>query len=232
MLSKICCSYSCAVIAALIGVAGLSAAAGAETIAGWDLTQNLSGGSNGLVATTTASGISGAAFTRNGTVTVSSATYSYDSKGWLSGDIANNVQAGFSVSSGTWDVTDLIFSAFRSGTGPSAIDVYTSVDGGSPTLFQTLSPITTSAGAAATNYDIMLNLTISSSLEVYFIADSSGLASSSTGTLRLNNVSNSSTSTNYFQFEGKQPATVPLPSASLGGIVLTGVLAVARRRKI
>jgi hypothetical protein len=232
MVSKIGLSKCCALTAALIVFTGLHRVASAATIAGWDLTQNLSGGSNGMPATTSAAGVITTSLTRNGNVTVSSASFSYDSKGWQSANTVNNVEASFFVSS-AWNVTDLIFSAFRSGTGPSSVDVYTSVDGGSLNLFQTLTPANTGTGSLATNYDLALNLTVDTDLEVFFVADATGLATSSSGTLRLNNVSDNSAAADYFQFEGNQPVSVPLPaSAAAGaiGMVIVGAGRIARRR--
>ncbi|HWB54021.1 MAG TPA: hypothetical protein VG722_07505 [Tepidisphaeraceae bacterium] len=221
----------------LAGLAAIPAATNADTIAGWDFTVNISGGTDGMAASVTAPGTS-ASITRNGTVAVSSASYSYDSKGWQSSDTTNNVALNMTVTSGgPWDVTDLLFSAFRSGTGPSVVDIYYIADASTniPTLLQSISVGTTS-GVNATNYDVPINLTISSSLSVYFVADSNGLASGASGTLRLNNVSDdNSSSATYFQLAGHQISSVPTPaefSAGMVGLLLVGAGAMARRRRI
>jgi MYXO-CTERM domain-containing protein len=222
----------------LAGFAAIPAVGNADTIAGWNFSDTASGGANNLAATVVATGIT-ATVTRNGTVVNGSATatYTYDSKGWQSSDTPNNVQVGVTVTSGgPWDVTDLLFSAFRSGTGPNVVDVYYSADGGALTLVQKLTPITTSSGPSATNYDLALNVAISSSLYVYFVADASGLASGSSGTFRLNNVSDDDTSSaTYFQLAGSQVVSVPSPAAIPGGIVglvMVGAAAAIRRRRI
>jgi len=221
---------SIAVVAASI-FAGSSAKA--STIASWDFTTNGSGFANGTTAGTTASGVTSAVITRNGGVVVNTASYSFDSSGFVANSTAANVQVGFNTST-AYNVTDLKFSAFSSNSGPGAVDVYASVNGGAATFVQTLT-VTTTSGTSATNYDITLNDTVNTSLQVYFSAhgttSANGGTLSSSGTFRLNNPGDLSSTP--FAFIGTaQSSPVPAPPAvpaALAGMLASGGLALVKR---
>jgi hypothetical protein len=213
----------------------LPAVTRAGTLAGWDLTSNASSPS-GLAATTVAAPATAAALYQNGGVSANTATYSYDSKGFVAGVQSANVEASLSVGSAT-NVTDLVFGAFASSTGPGAIAVNYSADGGALVSYGILT-IGTASGTSATNYDINFgSLFVNSSLNVFFSAanavSASGGTLGSSGTFRLNNVGDSSSTP--MAFEGAAAAApVPAPAAvpaSLGGMLLLGLGALARRRR-
>jgi hypothetical protein len=216
-------------VAAAMAIGSIAAShASAGSLAAWNLSSNASSPS-GLAATTVGSPATAGALSQNGTVSGNAASYSYDSKGFAAGVQGDNVEASLSVGAPT-TVTDLVFSAFASSTGPGTIDVYYSADGG-PLVSDGTLAIGTASGASATNYDVTFSsLTVNSSLNVYFSADASsasagGGALGSSGTFRLNNVSDTSSAADYMQFEGSAVASaVPAPASVPGAIAGLGLL--------
>ena len=106
------------------------------------------------------------------------------------------------------------------------MDVYTSVDGGPLTLFTVLNSTTSYVG-----YDLNLNETVTSSLNVELVAagtSTTGGAIGASGSFRVVNYNDLDGTTNYVQFKGSQvPEPASLGLAAIGGLAL---LVIRRRR--
>ncbi|MEM1185430.1 MAG: hypothetical protein AAGI53_10580 [Planctomycetota bacterium] len=214
---------------AILAVAGLAAAAAAQTspnggnvVAWWDTFGN-DGNSPSLPTTGTVSNLSAADWTRSADINPSSAGNTFAANGWNDGDETTNyfsttltVDAGYQL-----DLADLVIGIRRSGSGPTSINLRSSLDGFSSSLF-------TFDGSDDGFQNDIIDLSslgpITGSVE--FRITGAG-ASSANGTLRIGDYSEFPT---FFdlQFQG-DVSLVPTPGA-MAAFGLAGLAAARRRR--
>ena len=184
---------------------------------------------SGLTSTTTsvaaggeAANIDGLNLTRGSGLTAVSATRGFNSSGW-NNQASDYLTFGFNIAAGyTATVSDIVFGAERSGSGPSTISLSASTDGGS--TFQSLTSF------AQTTQNRVQNLTfgsLTSASSIIFRLTGTG-ATAPGGTFRLTNANG-----NPLSINGSVSAisAVPEPAAWALMILGFGVVGASMRRR-